>query len=178
MTWTSTGNIHWIEFGDFQAKGSKDIERTAFVKRPAVLPLGTFQQRVIYSPGASIVPSLKTFKLMVKRYWMDNIFFQKPAVWLWPKNKWGTSTPKGRPLFQVWQLSSKGVKNNERTSLCLQTDWCKTICPLFSSPELKDQVSFSDCLSSVVCPSVRLSVCLSVNFFLFSTSSQEPLGQF
>ena len=32
----------------------------------------------------------------------------------------------------------------------------------FSSPELKAQVRFSDHLSSVVCPSVRLSVCLSV----------------
>ena len=41
----------------------------------------------------------------------------------------------------------------------------------FSSPELKAQVSFSDRLSSVVC----LSVC---KLFLFSTSSQEPLGQF
>ena len=52
---------------------------------------------------------------------------------------------------------------------------------IFSSPELKAQVSFSDRLSSVVCLSV--SVCLSVRpsvckLFLFSTSSQEPLGQF
>ena len=46
---------------------------------------------------------------------------------------------------------------------------------LFSSPELKAQVSFSDRLSSVVCLSVRPSVC---KLFLFSTSSQEPLGQF
>ena len=42
---------------------------------------------------------------------------------------------------------------------------------LFSSPELKAQVSFSDHLSSVVClsvrPSVRLSVSLSVNFSHF-----------
>ena len=45
----------------------------------------------------------------------------------------------------------------------------------FSSPELKAQVSFSDRLSSGVCPSVCLSVC---KLFLFSTSSQEPLGQF
>ena len=46
---------------------------------------------------------------------------------------------------------------------------------LFSSPELKAQVSFSDRLSSVVCLSVCLSVC---KLFLFSTSSPEPLGQF
>ena len=37
----------------------------------------------------------------------------------------------------------------------------------FSSPELKAQVSFSYRLSSVVCPSVRSSVCLSVNFSYF-----------
>ena len=37
------------------------------------------------------------------------------------------------------------------------------------------QVSFSDRLSSLVCLSVRPSVC---KLFLFSTSSQEPLGQF
>ena len=42
---------------------------------------------------------------------------------------------------------------------------------IFSSPELKAQVSFSDRLSSVVCPSV-------CKLFLFSTSSPEPLGQF
>ena len=38
----------------------------------------------------------------------------------------------------------------------------KMINNVISSPELKAQVSFSDHLSSVVCPSVRLSVCLSV----------------
>ena len=46
---------------------------------------------------------------------------------------------------------------------------------IFSSPELKAQVSISDCLSSVVCLSVCPSVCKP---FLFSTSSPEPLGQF
>ena len=40
---------------------------------------------------------------------------------------------------------------------------------LFSLPELKAQVSFSDHLSSVVCP----SVCK-----LFTFSSPEPMGQF
>ena len=49
----------------------------------------------------------------------------------------------------------------------------------FSSPELKAQVSFSDCLLSVVRPSVRLFVCPSVcKLFTFSSSSQEPLCQF
>ena len=46
---------------------------------------------------------------------------------------------------------------------------------VFSSPELKAQVSFSDRLSSVVCLSVRPSVC---KLFTFSSSSPEPLGQF
>ena len=54
---------------------------------------------------------------------------------------------------------------------------------VFSSPELKAQVSFSDHLSSVVClsvcPPVRSSVCPSVcKPFTFSSSSPEPLGQF
>ena len=44
----------------------------------------------------------------------------------------------------------------------------------YSSPELKAQVSFSDHMSSVVCPSVRLSVCKLFTFL----SSPEPLGQF
>ena len=49
----------------------------------------------------------------------------------------------------------------------------------FSSPKLKAQVSFSDHLSSVVCLSVCLSVCSFVcKLFTFSSSSQEPLGQF
>ena len=50
---------------------------------------------------------------------------------------------------------------------------------VFSSPELKAQVSFSDHLSSGVYlsvrPSVRLSVC---KLFTFSSSSPEWLGQF
>ena len=50
---------------------------------------------------------------------------------------------------------------------------------LFSSPELKAQVSFSNHLSSVVCLSVCPSVCLSVcKLFTFSSSSPEPQGLF
>ena len=50
---------------------------------------------------------------------------------------------------------------------------------LFSSPELKAQVSFSDHLSSVVCLSVCPSICPSVcKLFTFSSSSPEPLVQF
>ena len=56
-----------------------------------------------------------------------------------------------------------------------------TKCTIFSSPELKAQVSFSDYLSSGVCPSVRpsvrlsvcLSVCLSVNFSYFQLLLQN-----
>ena len=46
---------------------------------------------------------------------------------------------------------------------------------LFSSSELKAQVSFSDHLSCVVCLSVRLSVC---KLFTFSSSSPESPDQF
>ena len=48
---------------------------------------------------------------------------------------------------------------------------------LFSSPELKAQVSFSDHLLSFVCLSVRLSVPVC-KLFTFSSSSPEPLYQF
>jgi hypothetical protein len=49
---------------------------------------------------------------------------------------------------------------------------------IFSSPELKAQVSFSDRLFSVVCLSVHLSIRLTsvCKTFTFSTSSPEPLG--
>ena len=59
---------------------------------------------------------------------------------------------------------------------------------VFSSPELKAQVSFSDQLSSSVCLSVCLRVCLSIhlsvcclsicNLFTYFTCSPEPLVQF
>ena len=50
---------------------------------------------------------------------------------------------------------------------------------IFSSPELKAQVSFSDHLSSVICLSVCLHVRPSVcKLFTFSSSSPESLGQF
>ena len=56
----------------------------------------------------------------------------------------------------------------------------QSVSPVFSSPELKAQVSFLIAFRPAsVRLSVRLSVCLSVcKLFLFSTSSQEPLGQF
>ena len=67
--------------------------------------------------------------------------------------------------------------------VCQNLCWTSLANILFSSPELKAQVSFSDHLSSVVCLSVRLSVCLSVcpsvcKLFTFSSSSPELLGQF
>ena len=62
--------------------------------------------------------------------------------------------------------------------MCSVGAWGMWACSLFSSPELKAQVSFSDHLLSVVClsvcPSVRPSVC---KIFTFS-SSPEPLDQF
>ena len=49
---------------------------------------------------------------------------------------------------------------------------------IFSSPELKAQVSFSDHLSSVVCLSVSLSVRLSVNFSHFHLLLQNHWTNF
>ena len=51
---------------------------------------------------------------------------------------------------------------------------------VFSSPEPKAQVSFSDKNLSVVVYVVVIAVVVSVgvNLFTFSSSSQEPLGQF
>ena len=49
---------------------------------------------------------------------------------------------------------------------------------VFSSPELKAQVSFSDHLSSVVCLSVCLSVRLSVNFSHFHLLLQNHWANF
>ena len=46
--------------------------------------------------------------------------------------------------------------------------------PIFSSPEPKAQVSFSDQNLSVV----RRRCCRCRKLFTFSSSSQEPLGQF
>ena len=57
--------------------------------------------------------------------------------------------------------------------ICGLIFWCLTI--LFSSPELKAQVSFSDHLSSVVC---RLSVRLSVNFSHFHLLLQNHWANF
>ena len=57
-----------------------------------------------------------------------------------------------------------------------------SIC-VFSSPELKAQVSFSDHLSSFVCLSVRLSVCLCLsvclstfNIFIFFSRTTGPIS--
>ena len=56
--------------------------------------------------------------------------------------------------------------------------WVNNRSCLFSSPELKGQVSFSDHLSSVVCLSVRPSVCLSVNFSHFHLLLQNHWANF
>ena len=55
---------------------------------------------------------------------------------------------------------------------------CEAIKSIFSSPELKAQVSFSDHLSSVVCLSVCLSVCPSVNFSHFHLLLQNHCANF
>ena len=62
--------INCTSFGNFQAKGSRDIEWTKFFPRPMIWP------------------------------W---------SLTMWPQNQLGSSTPLGHPMYQVWQLSSKGV---------------------------------------------------------------------
>ena len=56
--------------------------------------------------------------------------------------------------------------------------YCANASMVFSSPELKAQVSFSDHLSSGACLSVRLSVCLSVNFSHFHLLLQNHWANF
>ena len=58
--------------------------------------------------------------------------------------------------------SEKNPQNTPQEPEVLSVLKIKIPTPLFSSPELKAQVSFSDHLSSVVCLSVRPSVCLFV----------------
>ena len=51
--------------------------------------------------------------------YFKNIIFQRPVVWpwllsMWPENQKKSSSPYGHPMYQVWQLSSKGVKDIEQ----------------------------------------------------------------
>ena len=85
--------------------------------------------------------------------------------------------------FECLILMKKSIKqilyhgNIEHSFECVASVFLE-ITSVFSSPELKAQVSFSDNLPSVR-PSVCLSVCLSVcKLFTFSPSSPEPLSQF
>ena len=78
-------------------------------------------------------------------------------------------------------LRQKCQRVHRQTSCLRPTSHCITRFAkiLFSSPELKAQVSFSDHLSSVVCLSVRLpSVCLSVNFSHFHLLLQNHWAVF
>ena len=69
-----------------------------------------------------------------------------------------------QPPFQISKIkeSNKTKQKIEENSLEKEEDRKSGMFVLFSSPELKAQVSFSDCLSSIVC----LSVCLSVRLSL------------
>ena len=98
----------------------------------------------------------------MSRFWEDqNRILQENYVW-------DTPTPGSLSRPKVGKVTNKNNTNKKQTNKTPQ--W-----PVFSSPELKAQVSFSDHVSSAVLPSVRLSVC---KLFTFSSSSPEPLGQF
>ena len=70
------------------------------------------------------------------------------------------------------------VYSADQTKPNKQLNVKSTRSPVFSSPELKAQVSFSDHISSAVCLSVRLSVRLSVNFSHFHLLLQNHWANF
>ena len=81
--------------------------------------------------------------------------------------------------LNIWNIHLKGFFCLKRRPWLNQTPWrwfsiIVHSYGLFSSPELKAQVSFSDHILSVACLSA-LSVC---KLFTFSSSIPEPLGQF
>ena len=81
----------------------------------------------------------------------------------------------------VFWCSQKGhsLKEQRGTSIMWRTSfWHKQLKLLFSSPELKAQVSFSNHLSSVVCLSVRSSVRPFVNFSYFRFFFQNHWANF
>ena len=71
-------------------------------------------------------------------------------------------------MVQVWYEMFKGFSNN--------SVYQHTMDLVFSSPELKAQVSFSDHLSSVVCLSVRLSINFS-HFHLLLQNHWDNFNQ-
>ena len=80
--------------------------------------------------------------------------------------------------FECLILLKKSIKQIyiEHSFECVASVFLE-ITSVFSSPELKAQVSFSDHLSSVR-PSVCLSVCLSVNFSHFHLLLQNHWANF
>ena len=116
--------IYCTKFGHFQAKGSRDIEQTTFFQRPEFWP--TFDHAtsksigVIYSLGASNVPSLATSSKGVKdtewislgqKYWANNIWSNKHLS------------------------KQQNTKSNDR-----RTDKWKTICSLFFKGGHKNKI--------------------------------------
>ena len=65
---------------------------------------------VLYYLGTSIMQSSATFKLRGQKILSRQHFFQRQAVWSWPLTIW-PENPWGHLPYQVWQLSSKGVKS-------------------------------------------------------------------
>ena len=81
-------------------------------------------------------------------------------VWNWPSGSGEEDLEKGGALH-LNKLQSPST-NDALCQVWLKLAQCVWRRRLFSSPELKNQVSFSDYLSSGICLSVCLSLCLSV----------------
>ena len=99
---------------------------------------------IIFLLGAFIVPCLATFQErgqeILSRYLNKD---QQFDLDLWPENQSGTSTLYGRPLYQLWQLSRKGVKRYRADiawSTYRPTDRCQKICPFLQRGHYKKYI--------------------------------------
>ena len=107
--------IHCPKFRDIPVKGSTNIEWINFFKDQQfdldLWPSDLKTKGVMYSAGASIVPSLVTFKqgdqeiLSGEHFFKDQQFWHWPLT-MWPQNQYGSCTPQEIPLYQIWQLSA------------------------------------------------------------------------
>ena len=98
---------------------------------------------------------------------------------LWPERYRSVPKRKCVGLFQVhaW-LDTSYLCSKLSDTFPVRNSISEFFIYIISSPELKAQVSFSDHLSSVVCLSVRPSVCLSVNFSPFHLLLQNHWANF
>ena len=94
--------IHCPKFRDIPEKGSTNIEWINFFKDQQfdldLWPSDLKTKGVMYSTGASIVPSLVTFKQGDQEILSGGHFFKDQQFWhwpltMWPQNQYGSCTP-------------------------------------------------------------------------------------